>query len=253
VDIDGVIVRGKSPIPGASEAIRELRAKGAKIIFVTNNSTRSRIEHANNLTNHGISVKADDIISTSYCAAKYAQENGLKTAYIVGEEGLEDELDRVNIQIFNENVKRVDAVIVGMDRALTYNKLATAHRLITGGAKFIATNTDATYPIENGEAPGAGAMIAAIQVSVGRPPIILGKPNPFILNLALKEAHISVNNCAVIGDRPETDIAMANRGGCVGILVLTGISVSSNPLDYSEDNRPTLIYKSLAELAIKYV
>jgi len=252
VDIDGVIVRGKAPIIGSSEAIKELRMKGAKIIFVTNNSTRSRIEHAENLSNQGISVKVDDIISTSYCAAKYAEENDFNTAYIVGEEGLKDELERANIHVLGENAEKVDAVIVGMDRTLTYAKLATAHRLITGGAKFIATNTDATYPIENGEAPGAGAMVAAIQITVGKPPVILGKPNPFILNLALKETHIQLDYCAVVGDRPETDIAVANNGGCVGVLVLTGVSTSSNPLDYSKDNRPTLIFESLADMSRRY-
>ncbi len=252
VDIDGVIVRGKAPIIGSSEAIKELRMKGAKIIFVTNNSTRSRIEHAKNLSTQGISVRVDDIISTSYCAAKYAEENDLNTAYIVGEEGLKDELERVNIHVLGENAKKVDAVIVGMDRTLTYAKLATAHRLITSGAEFIATNTDATYPTENGEAPGAGSMVAAIQITVGKPPIILGKPNPFILNLALQETHIQIDNCAVVGDRPETDIAMANKGGCFGILVLTGVSTSSNPLDYSGDNRPTLIYESLADMSMRY-
>ncbi len=252
VDIDGVILRGKAPIIGSSEAIKELRINGAKIIFVTNNSTKSRIEHAKNLSNHGIPVIVDDIISTSYCAAKYAKENELKSAYVVGEEGLKEELERANIQVLSEHAKKVDAVIVGMDRTLTYTKLATAHRLITSGATFIATNTDATYPIENGEAPGAGAMVAAIQTTVGKPPIILGKPNPFMLNLALNETRISVDNCAVVGDRPETDIAMANKGGCIGILVLTGVSASSDPLDYFEDNRPALIYESLADLARRY-
>ena len=252
LDIDGVILRGKSIITGSSEAIKDLKNKGAKIVFVTNNSTKSRIEHAENLSKHGISVIADDILSTSYCAAKYAKENELKSVYIVGEEGLKEELESANIQVLSQNAKNVDAVIVGMDRTLTYTKLATAHRLITNGAKFIATNTDATYPIENGEAPGAGAMIAAIHITVGKPPIILGKPNPFMLNLALKETNISVDKCAVVGDRPETDIAMANRVGCISVLVLTGVSTSSNPLDYLVDNRPTLIYESLADLARRY-
>lgn len=252
LDIDGVILIGKTPIEVAPDGVRMLRRKGAKVTFITNNSTRSRNSLLSELMSAGLDARREEILTTSYCAAKYLRSEQMSQVYAIGEKGLVEELTSAGIELADEKTIRCDAVVVGLDRNLTYNKLATAQRLIGRGARFIATNADATLPTETGLIPGAGAIVSALTTCTGVKPIVLGKPETMLMQVALKVTRMSKERCAIVGDRPETDILMAKRGGCLGILVLTGISASQKVEDYPPDQRPDLIFKSILDLAEKY-
>ncbi len=252
LDVDGVVIIGRTPIPGAAEGLRILKKCGTQVRLLTNNSTRSKEALAQALKEVGIEVGTDDLITSSYGAAKYLVSNHLKSAYVVGEKGLIEELKEAGITIVGPDAKHCDAVVVGLDRGLTYEKLATAFRLIRGGAKFVATNADATLPTEEGEIPGAASAVFALQASLKRRPLILGKPNAYLAKLALRETGVRVEACAVVGDRWETDIAMARKSGCLGIIVLTGVASSTRVEDYPDRFRPDMIYPSLLDLARAY-
>ena len=153
VDIDGVVLRGETPIPGAVTALSTLRRAGAKIVFPTNNSTKSRRMLARRLAQMGVSVDEREVLTTSYCAARYASTLGLTRVYVVGEEGLLVECNEAGLEVVGEDATSCDAVIVGLDRNFNYLKLTAAFRYIRAGARFIATNTDAIPPDGVGISP----------------------------------------------------------------------------------------------------
>ena len=252
LDIDGVIITGNSLIEGAVEGIGILQRSGARTLFLTNNSTRSRKTLVEWLKEVGIELEVEDILTTAYCAAQYVSNLGLKTVYIIGEKGFVDEFIEARLKVENEDAAECDAVVVGMDRNYNYHKLTTGFKLIQRGAKFIATNTDASLPTEKGETPGAGAMVGSLQGCTYKKPIVLGKPNTYLMKLALKITNSTIQECAIVGDRPETDMAMARKGGCLGIIVLTGVASLKRCEDYLVNQKPHLIYSSLLELAQEY-
>jgi len=249
VDVDGVVVKGRTPIPGAAQAVDTIRSNGGMVVFVTNNASRSRESLSRELNEIGIASKPDETLTTTHLAASYLVAKGARTVFMVGEEGLREELLGGGLAIVNGNAEKCDAVVVGIDRGFTYGKMADANRLIRRGATFVATNTDATLPTENGEVPGAGAIVASITTCTGRRPIILGKPSPALVKAALQATGGAMRQTAVVGDRPETDMAMARRARCLGILLLTGISTGRRRKDYPIRQRPHLIFASLQELA----
>lgn len=252
VDIDGVIVKGRTPILGAAQAVDVLRSNGAIVIFVTNNASRSRASLSRELNEIGIAVDPDQTLTTAYLTAKYLVTVGARTIYVIGEAGLREELKGVGLTIVPGEAEKCDVVVVGIDRDFTYRKMAEANRFIRRGARFIATNTDATLPTEEGEEPGAGAAVASIATCTGRKPTILGKPSPNLVRMALQMTGKALRQTAVVGDRPETDIAMARKAGCLGILLLTGVSTRSRCGAYPRGQRPDMIFHSLRELAMAY-
>lgn len=253
IDIDGVILRGEKIIEGTQKALSLLKDSGAKIMIATNNSTRSRKQLLNFFKKHGIDLKLENILTSGYCAAQYILSKKYKEIYVIGEEGLFEEIKNTKVKIIDEKSEKCDAVIIGMDKKINYGKLVAAHRFIKNGADFIATNADATLPLENGDIPGAGALVSFLETSTKVKPIILGKPNLYFLETALSIANESKEKCGIIGDRPETDILMAKRAGCIGILVLSGISTSKRIEDYPEECRPNFIYSTLLEFAENYL
>lgn len=252
IDIDGVVKRGNALLPGAREAVSMIRRRGAKVFFVTNNSARSRASLIHELGDCGIVVERDKVLTSSYCAATYLRSLDVGTVYVVGEAGLKDELKSAGLNLIDESSLDCDAVVVGIDRDFTYRKMDAARRFVVSGTVYVATNTDATFPTENGERPGAGAVVAGISVSSGREPVIVGKPNDMMMRLALQTAKCSAKECAAVGDRPETDVAMARKGGCIAVLVLTGVASSPELEHYPPEFRPDVIFPSLAEVARNY-
>jgi len=252
LDIDGVILIGRTPIDVAPEGVRLLRRRGARVVFTTNNSTRSRESLLRELNSAGLEAEIGEILTTGYCAARYLRSEGLDKVYAIGESGLIEELHEAGVKMVDDKATECDAVVVGLDRSLTYARLATAQRLIRRGARFVATNTDATLPTETGEIPGAGAIVSALATCTGEKPFVLGKPEKILMETALETTGVPRTRCAIVGDRSETDILMAKKGGCLGILVLTGISTSPRFEDYPPDRRPDLIFKSILDLAKNY-
>lgn len=252
VDVDGVIVKGRTQIPGATKAIEDLRGHGATVIFVTNNASRSRTSLAQELRDIGIEAAPEQTLTTAYLAARHLQTTDARRIFMVGEAGLREELTKAGLTVVGGDAEDCDAVVVGIDRDFTYGKMASANRFIREGVEFIATNTDATFPTERGEDPGAGAIVASIARCTGRRPTIMGKPSPNLVRMALEMTGERLRQTAVVGDRPETDMAMARRSGCLGILLLTGVSTHRRREEYPVGQRPHLIFSSLQELAESY-
>ncbi|MEW6748835.1 MAG: HAD-IIA family hydrolase [Candidatus Micrarchaeota archaeon] len=221
-DLDGTIYIGKTPVPGAAEKIKELRSRGIKTIFLTNAATMSRKGIADRLNGMGFDVREEECYGGAYLLARYIrQEHAGKSAYVIGEKGIFEEFEKVGIKSADE----ADMVVAGLDRHLTYEKLARANRNLERGAIFIASNLDPTFPTEEGPMPGAGAIVAAIEKASGSAPyVVVGKPNPFVISLIEKEHGVRKAEMLMVGDRVETDMHFAKNCGIKAALVLSGVT-----------------------------
>lgn len=227
LDCDGVIWRGEQPIQGARETLDWLQCAGFRLGFVTNNSSLSRSGFKQKFHRLGFDPRHFTIINSAYGAALYLEENGYNKVFIIGEIGLREELELRGIKVVERYEPELHAVCIGWDRHLTWQKLADAMRVILDdNGAFVGTNPDNNYPIEEGRlAPGAGAGIAALATACNRKPdVVLGKPNPYLLKLALIDMNSPNPSKAVyIGDRLSTDIMAGFNAGIETILVKTGV------------------------------
>ncbi|MFH0738020.1 MAG: HAD-IIA family hydrolase [Candidatus Micrarchaeota archaeon] len=250
-DLDGTLYVGKTPVPGAAERLAELRGKGIKVLFLTNAATRSRKGIVDKLKKMGFSAEKDEVYGGAFMLARYISEKHPgKTVYVVGEKGIFEEFKDAGI----ETADRADIVAVGLDRHVTYEKLAKAHVNIEKGALFIASNRDHTYPTEEGHLPGAGAIVAALENSSGKSPIVVGKPNLYVLNLIEKDHLIKREEMLMVGDRLETDVAFAKDGGMQAALVLTGSTrkeeIAKRGAMKKNGKSPDFVFDSVAKLRI---
>ena len=245
LDVDGVLVKGDEPIPGAREALRMLKEHG-QVILLTNNSTRSRLQTAHRLSSLGFPVSPEDVVTSSYVAARYLlEEFGPRKVWVIGEEGLAEELAAAGHALMPP--REAEWIVAGMDRNLTYGKLAQALTGLLAGARFLATNRDATFPTLQGLLPGAGAVVGAIQ-GMGFPPEqVVGKPSAIAFRIALEVAGGSAKAALMVGDRLETDILGAQRAGLDTALVLTGVSRLQDVTRLGI--RPTWVAEGLPALA----
>jgi 4-nitrophenyl phosphatase len=223
LDMDGVLWLGAQPIgdlPGSFERIRKL---GLKAILVTNNASRSTGFYLEKLLSFGVRLEAWQVLSSGQALVYHLQKDHAECTdlYVIGEQALVDVLVQAGYRISEQEAQ---AVIVSLDRDLTYEKLRTATRLVRSGAALIATNFDPTIPTPTGLGPGAGAILAAVEASTGVSATIAGKPNPQSYQLALERLGCSAGQTLVIGDRLETDIAGAQSLGCRTALVLSGVT-----------------------------
>ncbi|MBE0477559.1 HAD-IIA family hydrolase [Candidatus Aerophobetes bacterium] len=250
-DLDGVIYIGNTLLPGVKETLQELERRGEKICFLSNNSTLSRESYCKKLTRWGLKVKDGQFFSSSYLCALYLKNyrkiKPEEKVMIVGEKGLFEELKNQGIAI-SQDPKKVSFVAVGMDRKLNFKKLCLAHRAILNGADFIATNTDATYPLEEKTIPGSGAIVRALEASTKKAPFVLGKPETFGLKIVLQQMGFSPSQVILVGDRLDTDIALGNKMGIVTVLVLSGISSSEEVEKVSPLFRPCYVISALPQL-----
>jgi 4-nitrophenyl phosphatase len=226
-DLDGTLYRGTEPVPGASETLAQLRRNGAAIRFLTNNSSQTPLAIANKLVRMGMDCDPAEVLTSAIGAAIYLSEQDLMRAFVVGEPGLVDVLAARGI--YSSTLEEeCDVVVVGICKTFTYALMDEAMQRIIRGAKFVATNADSSYPLEAGRlSPGAGAIVASIQTCTGQRPYVVGKPNPFLVQLALKSASVDPEDALVVGDRYETDILSGVAAGCDSLLVLTGVSVEA--------------------------
>jgi len=266
LDLDGVIYRGRTAVPGAAETTRWLGSNGYQTYYFTNNSTRSRDSYVDLLAGFGITSDADHIVTSASLTAHYFQDNGLlpATALVVGEGGLAEELRRAGVRVVRtalpaglpagrvegrEAGRPIGYVVVGMDRKFTYRKLHEAQQAVLAGAKLIATNRDATYPVEEGNViPGGGSIVAAVATACEREPLLIGKPSPKAGELIVRRAGVQPDEALIVGDRLETDILTGRRAGLHTCLVLTGISTKEEAEAAPEEMRPHFIIESIADL-----
>jgi HAD superfamily hydrolase (TIGR01457 family) len=240
-DLDGTLYRGNEAIPNAVEVVNELKRRGAAVRYLTNNSGQTRDFYHSKLNRMGFECEESEIYSSALGAAKVCLDRGYKSVFYVGQPGLAQTLEQAGIVVVNadgrDTEQHAEAVVAGICRSFTYSWLNGALQQIVNGAAFIATNTDATYPIENGKAePGAGAIIASIKACSGTEPFVVGKPNPFLIDLVIKEAGVAKADVLAVGDRYETDILSGKNAGVDTHLVLTGVTTKApEGQSWSED------------------
>jgi len=243
LDVDGVLVRDRTPLPGAVEAVLALRARGP-VLFLSNNSTLSRRGYAEKLSELGLTVGAADVLNSAHLAARYlSQAEGRASAFVVGEAGLQQELEAAGHRLTAAGAW----LVTGMDRALDYAKLARGLQVLLRGGRWIATNADGTYPARDGLMPGAGSVVGAFRGMGFEPEQIVGKPSRYCLDAALALLGLPRGEALLIGDRLDSDIAGAREAGVDSLLVLTGVTdragLARSPL------QPTYVLDDLAALA----
>ncbi|MDD1779282.1 MAG: HAD-IIA family hydrolase [Candidatus Helarchaeota archaeon] len=251
-DLDGVIYIGNALIPGAREVLEKLTSLKKAIFYLTNNATQTRAKFAEKLRKMGIPARAEQIVTSAYTTAQILRKDYPKaSAYIIGEEGLVSEFKEAGFRIVSEEEKGIpiDLVIVGLDRNLTYQKLATALKAIIKGTKYIATNVDPTLPTEQGLLPGAGCMVAALNAAgCGGPEMIIGKPNPYMIEFILTKSKQPSTAAVIIGDRYTTDVQAGINAKIRTILVKTGTGSEELQKIPPSGPNPDIILESVANL-----
>jgi HAD superfamily hydrolase (TIGR01450 family) len=226
-DLDGVFYKGKeSRIKiGGSTVVERIRSSNKRLFVLTNNSTDTTETIHSNLTQLGISVRRNEILSSSLLTAAYLSERyGRATYYLVGEAGFDKELQRVGHR--EAHGTNADVVAIGLDRFVTYDKLDTATKFAKSGADLVATHISRIYMSKNGPALGPGPFVRAIEYASGKRATSIGKPSPLMFRMALKTAGCRPEEAVMIGDQLDTDILGADRAGIDSILVLTGVDRS---------------------------
>lgn len=225
LDMDGVLYRGECALPGARELFPALRAHGLSFLLLTNNATLTSEEFSAKLARMGISVPPEAILTSAGATAMYMKENYPEGGgvTVIGSPSL---LATVTSDLgFRPDGWQPDFVVVGLDLKFNYDALQRACSAIRGGARFIATNADATLPVEGGEQwPGAGSIVAAVQTCSGVAPIIIGKPERHMAKMALDLLELPAEQVLCVGDRLETDILLGTRAGIPTALLLTGVA-----------------------------
>lgn len=280
-DMDGVLYRGDTVMPHARETLQRLRAAGWQVFFATNNSSASREDYVRRLERMRLGGDIEHVITSAYATARYLDrvEPRPRDVYVVGADGLRNEIRAVGIGVRErastpglrppaeaaldgggdvgamrrhlvaaELSPPADTVVVGLDLHLTYAALAEAQRTILAGARFIASNKDRAYPVEGRLLPGAGSIVAALEVATGRSALCIGKPEPFLFEEAVRRAGASGSAVVVIGDAPEYDIVAAHRIGATGVLILTGLTEEGAVASATGAATPDHVIRSLDEL-----
>lgn len=252
VDMDGVLYRGETPIKGSARAINELRRRGKKLVFITNNSASSRAAYVRKLRRMGIKTEKSEIMTSGYATALFIKKNLPQSViYFIGEKGLKQELEEAGLRTVGAaQAERATHVVASFDRKLDYRKISAGLHALLRGAEFIATNSDATYPTERGLSPGAGTTIGALKgCSEREPRIVIGKPSPVMVELAMRKAGAKRKNTAIVGDRLNTDVAAGKKSGIRTILLLSGIS-SRKDAQKSKGTRyaPDFVHDDLEEV-----
>ncbi len=267
VDLDGVVYRGADPVPGVAAVLSDRAARGDDVVYVTNNSMHYRADYVARLSAMGAPITPDRVVSSARATALHIanHEPGIRRVLVVGAGGLERELRDVGLDVVTAGHAATrmhqegvdgwtaagapDAVVTGLDPALTYLRLAAAADCVRAGARFIATNRDPVYPTERGLRPGAGSIAAALEATTGVTPLSIGKPAPPLLELAAEAVGRDAREAVMIGDGLGTDLAAARAVGARCVLMLTGVTTLVEVEALAEDARPDAVAADAAELA----
>lgn len=245
LDLDGVLWRGDQPIGDINQVFTRIDSLGLKVICATNNSTGTPAQYSEKIASMGAVVSPDLILNSAVAAAIYLKQNHPEggPVYLIGETGLITAFENHG---FWHSDREPLAVVAGMDRQITYEKLAAATHWIRRGVPFIGTNADKTFPLPDGLAPGAGSILAAIEAASDVQPTIIGKPSPFMYQVAMKLTGTTPEETLAVGDRLETDILGGQRAGMRTALVLSGVSTHEQLKSWP--NPPDLVASDLTEL-----
>lgn len=244
LDMDGTFYLGNQLLPGALEFIELLNQRGIDFLFLTNNSSRTRREYADKIRRMGLQITEDKIFTSGEATAWFLKKKKPGAAlYVVGTPALQDEFIEHGFQLSDH---KPDFAVLGFDTTLTYEKIWKLCDLVTAGVPYIATHPDINCPTETGFMPDIGAMMAMIAASTGKQPdLIIGKPNPPIIQAITTRLNLPVESLCMIGDRLYTDIALGQTG-LTTILVLSG-ETQPKDLDGSPF-KPDYVMRDLAEL-----
>lgn len=243
-DMDGVLVREESAIPGAAEFVQALLEHRRRFLLLTNNSVFTARDLRARLGASGIDVPEDAIWTSALATAKFlADQRPGGSAYVIGESGLTSALHEAG---FVMSERAPDYVVLGETRSYSFEAITRAIRLIEAGARFIATNPDATGPSPYGSLPATGSVAALISRATGVAPYFVGKPNPLMMRSALNRIEAHSESTVMIGDRMDTDVISGLEAGLRTVLVLTG-STKAEDIDRFP-YRPTRVVDSIADL-----
>ncbi|MCC6705582.1 MAG: HAD-IIA family hydrolase [Thermomicrobiales bacterium] len=247
--MDGVLYRGDAQLPGVVDLINALEIRGIPYMLATNNSMSTPASYVRKLAKMGIETKPESILTSATATRVYVNDNlpaGSKI-FVIGmpplSEQLFDDSPHVKVEVPEPDTA---AVVIGLDVDFTYAKLKAGAMAIRDGARFIATNTDATLPTEEGLVPGAGSIVSALATASGQQPTIIGKPEPTTLIMSARAMNLDPADCVMIGDRLDTDILAGARAGMLTALVLTGVSTRSDIPN--ADVLPDLVFTDLTAL-----
>lgn len=249
LDMDGVIWRDHEPIGDLPAIFKCINKLGVKTAFATNNGSLTPDMYVERLNKFGVSVTKENIFTSAHAVARLIKKEfpGGGPVYVIGETGLINELVINGFSPLDENdSNKAIAVVVGIDRKITFRKMAEATLLVSRGIPFFATNSDKTFPTPRGQIPGAGAWLSVITTATNIQPCIAGKPGPILFEIAREYLGTETSETLVIGDRLATDIAGGQAAGFPVALVLSGVSTADEGRNWSP--KINFIARDLSEL-----
>jgi glycerol 3-phosphatase-2 len=268
VDLDGVVYRATEPVPGVPEALSARAAAGDDVVYVTNNAMHYHADYVPRLLALGAPVGPDRVVTSARASALYVRDHmpRVRRVLVVGASGLERELQEAGFdtttaahaatRMAQEGIDgwaaagEPDAVVVGLDPQLTYLKVAAAADCVRAGAVLVATNKDAMYPTERGFRPGAGSVVAAVEVaSRTESRVTIGKPGPHLLEVGAALVGADLGRAVMIGDAM-TDVQAGKAVGARTVLMLTGVTTRATADALPEPERPTRVAEDGAALAV---
>jgi NagD protein len=244
MDMDGVLIREQTVVPGANRFIERLRALERRFLVLTNNSMYTPRDLAARLTAIGLDVPEERIWTSAMATANFLDgQRPEGSAFVVGEAGLTTALHAIGYTLTDRDP---DYVVLGETRTYSFERIARAIRLIAAGARFIATNPDPIGPTPDGPLPATGSVAALISRATGVEPYFVGKPNPLMMRSALNAIDAHSETSAMVGDRMDTDVVSGLEAGMHTVLVLTGITSRADAERFPY--RPSRIVDSIADL-----
>ncbi|AOC92011.1 Sugar phosphatase araL [Bacillus amyloliquefaciens] len=249
IDLDGTVFRGQELIDGATEAIHTLQSLGKSVVFLSNRGNLSRAMCRKKLLGAGIRTDERSIVLSSSVTASFLKKHyPLSKVWVLGEEGLTDELALAGVTMA-QKPQAADWLVISLHETVTYEDLNLAFKAASSGARIIATNRDRSFPNEGGHAMDVAGMIGAIEASAGaKTELVVGKPSWLMAEAACEALGLPPGECAIIGDSLESDIAMGRLYGMKSVLVMTGSAKLGEPRLYEPDIVLDSI-KDLTELA----
>ncbi len=246
LDLDGVLWRGKEPIGDLASIFAKFKQAGVMPILWTNNSTHLPATYQRKMESFGVKITLDQIISPAIAARNVfsARFSADARIHVFGSDALKEYLSDQGFKLVEE---RADAVLVSLDQDMTYRKVFKAMRMIFDGAVFFATNLDHLLASEEGWVPGGGVMVRAVQTCTGKAPIILGKPEPIMMQLVSTQFGFTMDEVVAVGDRYDTDMLAGIRAGCTTVMVLTGVDNRDSIRD--QEVQPDFICEDLNAFA----
>ena len=245
LDLDGTIYLGGELIEGALDFLARCDEKGVKRYFLSNNSSRSVKQYVRKLQAFGIPAEEEDVLLSTHDLLSWLSANNITKTWLIGTEGMREMLEEKGIETESEEPQYV---VLGYDTEISYNKISQASIFMHAGVPLVASHPDMVCPSPDGGLPDVGAYLAMLKVTTGvDPEHISGKPNAGMILHKIEALGLDPARCAMVGDRLYTDLAMATRAGCVGVLVLSGEATMDdvNELEEGAEQQPTVIVKSV--------